>query len=106
MRLKNTIRKFFAILLIVVFSLKAGVGLSLHNYFHAKHIYTASQSASTEIKYVCSCFTDFCLPLTEITQPKIGLTFFTYKEHLFYRASSIFCTTIIYHSLRAPPAAC
>lgn len=104
MRLKNTIRKLFAVLLIVVFSVKAGTGLYLHDSIHSKNKSCASLPGSTEIKFACSCITDFYLPFTEASHQKINLPSFTYEEHAFSYASSIFLTTIIYHSLRAPPA--
>ena len=103
MQLKHTIRKFFAILLIIVFSLKAGTGLYLHSYFHVKNNFCTSPTGSTEIKYACTCVADFYLPFTETSPQKIALPFFTYKEHKFYYAPSIFFSTSVFHSLRAPP---
>jgi|SRR5437868_3089709 len=103
MQLKHTIRKFFALLLIIVFSLKAGTGLYLHSYFHVKNNFCTSPVGSTEIKYACSCITDFYLPFTEISQQKITLPFFTYEVRTFSYASSIFFSTPIFYSLRAPP---
>jgi len=103
MQLKHTIRKFFAILLIIVFSLKAGTGLYLHSYFHVKNNFCTSPTGSTEIKYACTCVADFYLPFTEISQQKITLPFFTYEEHKFSYASSTFFSTPVFYSLRAPP---
>jgi hypothetical protein len=102
MQLKHTIRIFFAILLIVVFSLKAGMGLYLHNYFHVKNN-SNSSTGSAEIKFNCNCISDFYLPFTEISQQKISLPSFTYEERTFSYASSIFFSTSVFHSLRAPP---
>jgi len=103
MQLGHTIRKFFAFLLIIVFSLKAGTGLYLHNFFHVKSNLCTSSTGSAEIKYSCSCITDFYLPFTEISQQKIAFPFFTYEERTFPYASSIFFSTPVFHSLRAPP---
>jgi len=105
MQLKNITRKFFAILLIVVFSVKAGTGLYLHNSLHVKNSAASSQSASTEIKYSCNCISDFYLPFTEIAQQKIISPSFTYGEHFFSYTSSVLVTFTIFHSLRAPPIA-
>ncbi len=103
MQLKNITRKFFAVLLIVVFSVKAGTGLYLHNSLHVKNSAASSQSTSTEIKYSCSCISDFYLPFTEIAQQKIIFPSFTYGEHTFFYTSSLLVTFSIFHSLRAPP---
>jgi hypothetical protein len=103
MKLKDTIRKFFAVLLIIVFSLKAGMGLYLHNSIHAKNNSCTSLPGSTEIKFACSCVTDFYLPFTEASQQKINLPSFTYGEYTLSYTSSLFLAATIYHSLRAPP---
>ncbi|SRR6266498_831855 len=103
MQLKHIIRNFFAILLIVVFSLKAGVGLYLHNQLHVKNNSAAAQSASTEIKYSCNCIADFYLPVTQTPEQKINLPFLTYGEHIYFYSSSILFTSYLFNSLRAPP---
>jgi len=103
MRLKHTTRKFFIILLIVVFSFKAGAGLYLHNYTHVKNIFSTSATGSKEIKFACSCIIDFYLPFTEIAQQKIILPYFTNEERTFPFTSFIFSSASFFYSLRAPP---
>src|SRR3954452_8274161 len=104
MQLTQPIRKFFTLLLIVALSLKAGTGLYLHDYFHIKNNFCASPIGSTEIKYACTCITDFYLPFTEISQQKIVSTFFPSEDRIFFYASPIFFATHVFYSLRAPPS--
>jgi len=103
MKLKQIIRKCFAVLLIVIFSLKAGAGLYLHNYIHVKNNPCASASGSGEIKMMCSCITDFYLPFAQTVQQQITLPIFHYKEHILFDTSSVISSTSFSYLLRAPP---
>src|SRR5215471_17649666 len=103
MQLRQPIKSFFAILLVVVFSLQAGVGLYLHNSFHAKNYVCSSSATSKEIKLACNCFTDFSLPYTEGSIQKITALSFLYQEHIYSFAPSASLTSPVFHSLRAPP---
>lgn len=105
MKLKqHTIRKFFAVLLIVVFSLKAGTGLYLHDYIHVKNISCTTHGNAAEIGLACNCIIDFYLPFTETEQQKIVAPFVVYREINQSYSSSLFTSPIFFYSLRGPPA--
>jgi hypothetical protein len=100
------IRKFFALLLIGVLSLKGGAGLYFHDYLHIKKNNVCTQSGnSATLKYACSCITDYYLPFTATAQQTIGSAPVPYQEHCFFYAGAEGFAPLIFYSLRAPPAA-
>jgi len=103
MQLKQPIKSFFAILLVVIFSLQAGAGLYLHNTLHVKNYHCESSAASTKIKLACSCFTDFNLPYTESPTQKTLQPPLIYQDHIYAFISLTPFTFPVFHSLRAPP---
>jgi hypothetical protein len=103
MQLRHTIRNFFAVLLIVVFSLQAGMGLYLHNAFHLKNSSSNTSAGSTEIKLACSCIADFYLPYTEVLAQKVAQPPSIFENHNYSFTSSVLFTFSVFHSLRAPP---
>lgn len=103
MHFKTAIRKLSVVLLIVVFSIKAGTGLYLHNYFHTKN-FSSSTTGSAEVKFTCSCVSDFYLPFEETVQPSVDILSHNFLEHNYSYTSFLLYTTKLYTSLRAPPA--
>ena len=102
----RVIQKIATLLLILVFSQKMGIGLYLHNWLHASKSHTTAASPLTneELKYACSCITDFTAPLTETAVQELPQPVTT----VFVPASiPVVALPIVYkhfHSLRAPPA--
>src|SRR5213595_1889099 len=103
---KSAIRIFFGIMLITLFSLKAGIGLSLHNYFHSQKNSYNTAATSKGINVNCSCLSDFYLPFTEISQQKICIQPPVYITHNFFYPTSLPVVLSLYTSLRAPPFTC
>ena len=102
------ILRFAALLLIVVFSQKAGTGLFLHNLFHTSKSMSGfpedKGEKGNDISYACSCIDDFLMPFDEdaktifqqpVLDPVHPLSFII--ESVPYQAS-------VYSSLRGPPA--
>jgi hypothetical protein len=104
MKLKQIIRKVFAVVLIIVFSLKAGTGLYFHDYVHIKNSACTAEAGPKEIKLICNCIIDFYLPFTKAAQQQITFSSFTYKEYILSATSSVFTSACFFHLLRAPPA--
>lgn len=102
MRGNQFIAKCTAILLLVLFSQKIGVGVYLHNWLHNSTAKESPAAANTSLH--CNCIDDFSTPLTttdtEITIPALSV----YNEQHFYFQRSFTSFQKIYHSLRAPPA--
>jgi hypothetical protein len=102
----STIKKIAALLLILVFSQKMGMGLYLHNWLHASntHETSAAPLTSEELKNACSCINDFTAPLTQTEVQEIPLP----NLELFAPAVvAVYTLPVVYkyyHSLRAPPA--
>jgi hypothetical protein len=101
MQARKSIKNFFAVLLILVFSLKAGIALYLHNSYHAKN--NCSTAAPSQIKLACTCIADFYLPYTEASHPKIIQPNIIYQDRIYSFVSPALPTFSVFYSLRAPP---
>lgn len=99
------ITKLTALLLILVFSQKMGVGLYLHNWLHTPQQHTTSSKpvSSQEIQFACGCINDFTLPFTETTVPTLQVPVMTVSILHNAPAFTIPAVYKYFHSLRAPP---
>jgi hypothetical protein len=99
------ITKLTALLLILVFSQKMGMGLYLHNWLHAPQQHTSSSKpvSSQEIQFACGCFSDFSLPFTETTVPALQVPVTTLCAVYNTPVFTIPAVYKYFHSLRAPP---
>jgi len=104
MKLNPGIAKFFAILLLLVFSQKIGAGIYLHNWLHPPECNQAERAYSdTTISKVCNCIDDFSLPFTEPvieSAPGIG---FPQQTHVSFYIRSLPFSSTAFISLRGPP---
>jgi len=102
----RTIQKIITLLLILVFSQKMGVGLYLHNWLHASKTHTSATSPLTneELKYACSCITDFTAPLQETDVQELPLPVSQVHRPAVVPVLSLPVIYKYFHSLRAPPA--
>jgi hypothetical protein len=66
---RPVISKLVAISLILVFSLKSGAGLFIHNIFHSKDVVAEhpvkDRQASKGLNYACSCIDEFFMPVDD-----------------------------------------
>ena len=95
----------FTIFLMVLFSLKMGTGLLLHQLFHASagngHEIPVKGS---DLSFACNCVDDFLMPFTGSDEPTISIAT-TYQEQFFpIPDSPVLITATIFYSLRAPPS--
>ena len=104
-RLKN---KITAILLIIAFTQKMGLGLFVHAWLHEKSIGLSSDPKNPVAHFQngkCSCIEDAMIPFTgstaaiNIISPVKYFFNFNNPLHSFYSSESK-----IYYSLRGPPA--
>jgi len=103
MRSNRLTVKSFAVIILLVFCQKAGGGLYLHNWLHASACKQYTHNAETVTGYNCSCIDDFSMPFAdnpETVYQRVPLieTEFVLSGNSFVRFSSI-----LFHSLRAPP---
>lgn len=107
MRRHSFIVSCAAVFLILIFSLKAGAGLFLHDLLHKniennKHAQQENKK-DQNTNYNCTCIDDFLMPFTGgeqlvIFQPIPGVAdlFTIFKEKFTFH-------TLVYSSLRGPP---
>jgi hypothetical protein len=104
-KLKN---KITAILLIIAFTQKMGLGLFVHAWLHEKSIGLSADCKNSAAHFQnvkCSCIEDAMIPFTNNTSAILIISpvkyFFNFNNplHFFYSSASK-----IYYSLRGPPA--
>jgi hypothetical protein len=101
------IRNVWVVLLMLVFSQKMGMGLYLHNWFHAsvqQHTSTGNPESGQEVKFACGCINDFTLPFT--TSPELQIPvppIVVVNTPVAAPAYKLPAVYKYYHSLRAPP---
>jgi hypothetical protein len=89
----------------LIFSLKSGAGLFLHNFLHSGNpVHEAPLTDDTKtLNYGCTCIDDFLMPFDETSDP----VFFHPGFHI-TNPTSVFSDDIpfcisFYSSLRGPP---
>jgi hypothetical protein len=100
------IKKIITLLLILVFSQKMGLGLYLHNWLHANksHATASTPLTNEELKYACSCISDFTAPLAETAVLELPEPLYTIYVPV---GAPVITLPVVYkyfHSLRGPPA--
>jgi hypothetical protein len=98
--------KIVAVLLLVVFTQKAGLRLWMHHWFHESKI-AKSQSApgSENLQLKCDCFDDAMMPLLESPLFVLPVPVRQYATLTVVRHSPILSADEVYYSLKGPPAA-
>src|SRR6266540_3520773 len=100
---KPIIKKITAFILMLVFSQKMGMSLYLHNWLHTGRQSSATSTpvSNEEIKFACSCISDFTLPVTETALIEIPE-----PQKLVMNPVSSPAVPVVFkyfHSLRGPP---
>ena len=103
MQLRPAIRTCFSVLLFVVFLLHSVAQLPVHNYFHEQKSASCSHPNSAEIKFSCTCFSDFCLPFTQVDIQEIETPDFVYRAQSSFYLSHVLIQSNLSVSLRGPP---
>jgi hypothetical protein len=106
MKFNRLIAKGLAVIFLLLLGQKFGVGLFLHNVFHATEANKAESSSSNDntISYACNCVDDFSSPFTETENIKVpSVNSFPDPLFSFYQRSS-FTSFYLFNSLRAPPS--
>ncbi len=93
-----------ALLLLLVFSQKAGLRMWMHNWLHeSKSAHSRTTSGPQSLKLKCDCFDDAMMPLLEsppiiVPEPVRQFTTLTINRH-----SPILSADKVYYSLKGPP---
>src|SRR5579863_9088880 len=93
-----------AVILLLVFSQKAGLRMWMHNWLHeSKAAQSRAASSSESLKLNCDCFDDVMMPLLEspsiiVPEPARQFTTLTVNRH-----SPILSADKVYYSLKGPP---
>jgi hypothetical protein len=97
--------KIVAVLLLLVFTQKAGLRLWMHNWFHeSKTARNQSAPGSDNLQLKCDCFDDAMMPLLESPQFIVPPPLRQYATLTVDRHSPILSADKIYYSLKGPPA--
>lgn len=106
MSLRPFILSCSAFFLILIFSLKSGAGLFLHNFFHTGNSAneTPLPGDNKSVNYTCTCIDDFLAPYDETGGPVCSSPFSNIiSAHSFFKDPVLFYTPVCL-SLRGPPA--
>ena len=107
MRANRRIAKCITALLVLVFILKAGGGLYLHNWFHAQNkVHTSSLSdtlAVGQITVACTCIDDFYIPFIAEPEQIVQAPCTIKNEFVASLISVIPSSSKSFHLLRGPP---
>ena len=94
-------------LLLLVFFQQMGAGLFVHNLLHDSKQPVQSQNKkqdTKEINFSCSCVDDFLMPFVGEEETAIDQPFMVYKKPFDVTSEGTFFTSLIFSSLRGPPA--
>jgi hypothetical protein len=98
--------RIIAVLLLLVFSQKAGLRLWMHHWFHEnKTAQNQSVPRSGHLLLKCDCFDDAMMPLMESPVFVIPVPVLQYTTLTVARHSPILSAGKVYYSLKGPPAA-
>jgi hypothetical protein len=98
--------KIVAVLLLLVFTQKAGLRLWMHHWFHeSKTAPTQSSPGSENFQLKCDCFDDAMMPLLESPLFVVPAPIRQYATLTVARHSPILSAHKVYYSLKGPPKA-
>jgi hypothetical protein len=104
MRSNRLIVKSIAILLLLVFSQKIGLGIHLHNWLHINNCKpSSSQPAANTISYNCNCIDDFSMPFAEPATEVATIISIPHQSFISFYIQPLSIFFPVYNSLRAPP---
>ena len=108
MRRRSFIICCIAVFLTLIFSLKAGAGLFIHDLLHSNAVnnkYPPEESKKDkEVKYSCTCIDDFLMPFTTIDVPVYSMPDLAYTTRPLFFEENIPLTNLVRLLLRGPPA--
>ena len=107
MKGKRHIVKGMAIVLLLAFSQKIGIGLYLHNLLHTTNSQGSlpdQASKNKAVSYNCSCIDDFLLPFSKTTIEIISPETHTTAIFISFYPKAIPFSFQIFNSLRGPPS--
>ena len=97
--------KIVAVLLLVVFTQKAGLRLWMHHWFHESKIAkTQPTPGSDNLQLKCDCFDDAMMPLLESPLFIVPVPIRQYATLTVARHSPILSADDVFYSLKGPPA--
>ena len=98
--------KIVVVLLLLVFTQKAGLRLWMHHWFHeGKTAQTQSSPGSENLQLKCDCFDDAMMPLLESPLVIVPVPVRRYATVTIARHSPLLSADRIYYSLKGPPEA-
>ena len=108
MRRRSFIIGCTSVFLILIFSLKAGAGLFLHDLLHtnaANNKYPQQENKKDNAaNYNCTCIDDFLMPFTAAEVPVYSMPVLAFiTQHVFFE-ENIPLTSPVLSLLRGPPA--
>jgi hypothetical protein len=102
--------KTVAILLLLVFTQKAGLRLWMHQWFHENNTAQSQSSprsdnpGSDNLQLKCDCFDDAMMPLLESPAFTAPAPVRQFSTLIVVRHSSLLSADQVYYSLKGPPA--
>ncbi|HSU27319.1 MAG TPA: hypothetical protein VLJ68_02990 [Chitinophagaceae bacterium] len=108
MRAKKHIVKVMALVILLVFTQKIGLGLYIHNQIHpaTSHSFPTDGPISEKASNLnCSCIDDFLLPFTEPSNENIVPANFHTTAFISFYEADIRQVSHYFSSLRGPPTA-
>jgi hypothetical protein len=103
MKPNQHILKSFAIILLLVFSQKIGLGLYLHNWLHTNNCQQSLPIGNNVSGYTCSCVDDFSMPFAGNLEPVTQTISTERVEFIACHKFLIPFSSTFFHSLRGPP---
>jgi hypothetical protein len=97
--------KIVALLLLLVFTQKAGLRLWMHHWFHESKIAQHQPATGSDnLQLKCDCFDDAMMPLLESTPFIVPIPIRQYATLRVAGHSPIRSADKVYYSLKGPPA--
>lgn len=108
MRRHSFIVSCAAVFLILIFSMKAGAGLFLHDLLHtttANNKYPPEENKKDKaVNYNCNCIDDFLMPFTAADVPVYSLPDLAFTTQPLFFEENIPLISPVLSLLRGPPA--
>jgi hypothetical protein len=104
MKVNRHIQKCIAIILLLVFSQKIGVGLYLHSWLHTNTCKQSTPAAGSVIKLSCNCVDDFSTPFSDPVAATESFVEEHYQRFIAAYKPSASIASRFFYCLRGPPA--
>ena len=108
MKFRSVILRSSAFLLILLFLVKSGGSLFIHNAYHAQPAGHEQSSApgekSSDFNFTCSCVDDFLMPFQESGEVTLNPIFPVYFSPVAHFKEQLSFASVDFSLLRGPPS--